>query len=1276
MSTTKDKTLKKMDFSVRQPPIELPSVDNDIVEKLKEINQHSSPDKANIENTFPILRPGKTQLDRQDIETLADGKVSNVFGPDYQPIDSFDNIIKTAKPPVLFIDKVIDISGQQGVFDQGSIETVTEIRSDTWFLHNKRVPASIVGEAGIGGIILLSWLGFDFILQGKYKLRAIGCKVKLFKALPTVGDNLYYQIKITKYLQANGNHLFFFDVYSEINHEPFFTLENHQIGFFDQQALHNKKNTQGRVKPVLAQNPSLQDFISKNPWIPQQTCFDTNAVNCFANGDLAGCFGEKFVPNKKHINTPRIQNDNMKFLDKITHFEPNGGPKQLGYIRGEYRINPDMWFFKAHFPGDPCMPATFIVEGGFQTLCFYATALGMTLEKDDYYFSIQPTLACNYDCRAEVIPTDQIVVYELFIQNIVDQPQPTITAQLFISVDGTLAVKAQPFSVTLLPNHSLQGDTTMNDVTTQTNSNDATSQASHTPKKNKPMFSREDLVTHASGNISEIFGPAFKQQDQYARQVRMPEPPLLLTDRVMKIEGEAGSMAKGASKGAIWTETDVKSDSWFLHENHIPAGIMIEAGQADLMLISWLGIDNFNKGERIYRLLGCDLTYYGSLAKVGDTLCYEIHLDGLANHGDIRLMFFHYECRVNGELRMRVRNGQAGFFSDQELADSAGVIWDAKTAEYKPDAQLDPPKIPCQHSSFSHEQISAFCNGDAYACFGEGFEYAQTHNKPPRIQTGKMRFIDHITDFNPKGGPAGRGYLRAVQKVSPDDWFFKGHFKNDPCMPGTLMGEAGIQVLSFYLAACGFSVDKDGWRFEPTSDAESLLRCRGQCTLTSKEIVYELFIDEIIAKPYPTVRAHLMATIDGLKAFHAANFGACLVPDWPLQTDPALLGEYDQQVEVAQIGDLRLDYKALLSTAWGKPSHMLGKMYQRFDNGDPVPRSPGPPYHFLTRVTKVTDDAEKMQANITAVIEYDIPEDAWYYNENSDATMPYCVFLETALQPCGWLSSYVGSVSSHPTRLLYRNLDGTGTMLKEIKPGAKCMRTETTMTKIFKLGDMIIQSFDLKMYCDNELVYTLVSDFGFFPENAFENQAGLPVSDEQRQLFEKPCDFNVDLTTSPAEFFTGTCRLANPMLLMIDRVTGFWPDAGQNGLGVLRAEKDVDPSEWFFKAHFFQDPVQPGSLGIEAMIQLLQFYMLQQGMHNDIPQARFQPVALDNALTWKYRGQVVPNNKVISTTMEIQSVTREDNSILVTATASLWVDGKRIYEASNLGMRIVSGKKA
>ena len=207
------------------------------------------------------------------------------------------------------------------------------------------------------------------------------------------------------------------------------------------------------------------------------------------------------------------------------------------------------------------------------------------------------------------------------------------------------------------------------------------------PEPTGPTFDFEQLKIHSSGPISEIYGEMFSVQEDYVRQVRMPEPPLLLADRVTGLDAVPGSMGKGT----IWSESDVESDRWFMHQGHMPAGIMIESGQADLMLISYLGVDFTNRGERVYRLLGCELTYHGGLPAVGETLKYDIHMDGHATQGDVRLMFFHSDCRSDGEVRLSVRKGQAGFFTDAELADSDGCLWTPQEQELAPNPRLDQP---------------------------------------------------------------------------------------------------------------------------------------------------------------------------------------------------------------------------------------------------------------------------------------------------------------------------------------------------------------------------------------------------------------------------------------------------------------------------------------------------------------------------------------------------------------------------------------------------------
>ncbi len=780
-----------------------------------------------------------------------------------------------------------------------------------------------------------------------------------------------------------------------------------------------------------------------------------------------------------------------------------------------------------------------------------------------------------------------------------------------------------------------------------------------------PKLSRQDLIEMSSGPISKHFGPRFAAQDAYARVVRMPEPPLLLADRVLGIDGPPATLGKGT----VWTETDVTEEAWYLHERRMPAGVMIEAGQADLLLVSWQGIDlSDNKGERMYRLLGCDLRYEGGLPTVGETLRYDIHVDGHARLGEIRMFFFHYDCQIAGQTRLTVREGQAGFFSQAELDSSGGVLWDAETAEVDLSRPLAAPAILCRKSAFSHEDLVAFTEGRVAEAFGPGFERAHTHTCTPRIAGGRMLFFDRVTAFEPTGGPWKRGYLRAETDITPTSWFFDGHFNNDPCMPGTLMFEGCLQALQVYLTALGHTVPRDGWRFEPRAGETFHLRCRGQVIPTSKLLTYELFVQEVGLEPTPYVKAQVMCTVDGLKCFHADPLTLVMVPDWPLTRMPALLSTYVEPKPCVW------DYASLLACAWGRPSDAFGPMYKVFDGARKVARLPGPPYHFLSRVTRTDGAIGACKAGAIIEIEYDVPPQEWYFKENSNPTMPFAVLLEAALQPCGWLASYVGSATTSDSDLLFRNLDGTGTLLREILPNSGTLTTQVKITSVNRSAGMIIESFEVTMTMPNaagvpEPLYVMKTVFGFFPPAAFENQVGVGSEEVDRAWLASPNDFHVDLTTLPARYCGGRLRMPSPMLNMLDRVTGYWPTGGKAGLGKWRAEKDVHATEWFFKAHFYMDPVQPGSLGIEAMIQLLQFAMIHGGAGVQFEAPRFEPIALGREMKWKYRGQVVPRNTLIQSEVEI---TGEDGDTL-TCEAHLWVDGKRIYSAWNLAMRVVEG---
>ena len=115
--------------------------------------------------------------------------------------------------------------------------------------------------------------------------------------------------------------------------------------------------------------------------------------------------------------------------------------------------------------------------------------------------------------------------------------------------------------------------------------------------------------------------------------------------------------------------------------------------------------------------------------------------------------------------------------------------------------------------------------------------------------------------------------------------------------------------------------------------------------------------------------------------------GLRLVPDWPLDCWPHLLEGIEETGPVAEIDGLRFDYKSLLACAFGKPSEAFGPMYEPFDGFRKVARLPGPPYHFMSRVTSLEGPIGGMQKGTKIELEYDIPNEQWYFDENGNATM-------------------------------------------------------------------------------------------------------------------------------------------------------------------------------------------------------------------------------------------------------------------------------------------------
>lgn len=141
-----------------------------------------------------------------------------------------------------------------------------------------------------------------------------------------------------------------------------------------------------------------------------------------------------------------------------------------------------------------------------------------------------------------------------------------------------------------------------------------------------------------------------------------------------------------------------------------------------------------------------------------------------------------------------------------------------------------------------------------------------------------------------------------------------------------------------------------------------------------------------------------------------------------------------------------------------------------------------------------------------------------------------------------------------------------------------------------------------------------------------------------------------------ALFGPGNAQLPMPPMLMMDRIVKITDEGGEYGYGEVIAELDIHPKLWFFECHFENDPVMPGCLGLDAMWQLLGFYLGWKG---------FQGRGRARGGEIKFNGTVLPDAKMVTYNIQIRRVLNQRLKMGI-ADATMSVDGNVVYEASNL----------
>jgi 3-hydroxymyristoyl/3-hydroxydecanoyl-(acyl carrier protein) dehydratase len=757
----------------------------------------------------------------------------------------------------------------------------------------------------------------------------------------------------------------------------------------------------------------------------------------------------------------------------------------------------------------------------------------------------------------------------------------------------------------------------------------------------------------------------------------------MLVDRILTVTGDKGTLGSGS----IVTEHDVVPGAWYLDGGHAPVCISVEAGQADLFLCAYLGIDLKVQGRRTYRLLDATVKFHRELPLPGETIRYEIEIEKFLRQGDTYLFLFHFNGFIGNTPLITMTNGCAGFFTEEEVENSGGII--LTEADRQPQTGIRPANrpnlVPLSQDGYDDGAVQALREGNLARAFGKIFEGIRLPDNL-KLPGGRMKLIDRVVNLDPAGGRFGLGLIQAEADIQPDAWFLTCHFVDDMVMPGTLMYECCAHTLRIYLQRIGWVTENPAAFYEPVRGLEATLKCRGPVTPATAKVVYEIEIKEIGYRPQPYVVADATMYADG----HRIVFFRDMSMQISGTTRDDIESLWNSRKAEPSARSNRLlkssplfDRNHMLEFAQGRPSKAFGVQYEPYDSQRFIARLPRPPYLLLDRIVKAEPEPWELKPDGWIEAECDIEPKAWYFKAERTPAVPISILLEIALQPCGWLAAYMGSALRSQNELRFRNLGGSATLFSEVLPDAGTLTIKARLTNASEAADMVIEHFDFEVSCKGHRIYAGNTYFGFFTHEALAQQEGIrdaldqayaPGAEDLRSSIARKLDdlaplHPEDQAVDPAP----ALALPAKAIRMIDRIEAYIPGAGPAGLGFIRGVKTVDPGEWFFKAHFYQDPVCPGSLGIESFIQLLKFIAIERW-----PQFKNSHrfgLLTEVKHTWIYRGQIIPANKLVTVEAVITKI-RDEPVPCIQAEGYLKVDGLYIYKLENFGIQLIpAGEK-
>jgi acyl transferase domain-containing protein/3-hydroxymyristoyl/3-hydroxydecanoyl-(acyl carrier protein) dehydratase len=386
-----------------------------------------------------------------------------------------------------------------------------------------------------------------------------------------------------------------------------------------------------------------------------------------------------------------------------------------------------------------------------------------------------------------------------------------------------------------------------------------------------------------------------------------------------------------------------------------------------------------------------------------------------------------------------------------------------------------------------------------------------------------------------------------------------------------------------------------------------------------------------------------------------------------------------------------LSREQCLEFAVGSIAAVLGPEYGPIDENPTRVRLPDEPLMLVDRIVAI-EGQPRLLGKGRVVTEHDIHDGAWYLDSGR---IPPCIAIESG-QADLFLSGYLGIDFVTRGLAVYRLLDATVTFHRGLPGPGEVILYEIRITRFFRQGDTHLFRFEFDGSVGGEPLLTMRDGCaGFF--TADELAAGQGVVprplDARPKRGVRPADWT-DLTPMAAlsldqrqlealrrgalgEAFGepfNQLDLPSPLPLpggrmtLVHRVETLDPTGGRYGLGLIRAEAEIHPDDWFMVCHFVDDRVMPGTLMYECCLHTLRIFLTRLGWVGSRDRVAFEPLpGVANRL--RCRGQVIESTRKVTYEVVIKELGYGPEPFAI-ADALMYADGKPIVEISDMALRL------